>query len=211
MNRKTALILLLLTVQLSQPVWASWEVSPFAGGRLGGSITMENSTYDRLELQNSPVVGLAIGGDVSDEGAVEVLWSHQETTLRGRLTSTGMKEDVTDIASDQFFLNGLYYLQEGPLRPFALAGMGATSMRPYGKYENVTRFAWALGGGVKYYFNKVWGMRADARWVPTAIQSDSSVFCRSDAGAQCIVTSSGTMLDQFELTGGIFVRFGNKP
>jgi hypothetical protein len=190
--------------------WGAWEITPFAGGRIGGALNVDDATYNRLEFKDAPTYGLAIGADLNDESALEVLWSHQETTLKGRQSADGMKVDVTQLGADQVFLNGLYYLAEGKLRPFALGGLGVSMWNPYGNYDSVTQFAWALGGGMKYYLTKQLGLRFDARWVPTVLSSDSSVFCRSDLGGQCTVRSGGTLIDQFEFTGGLVLRFGHQ-
>src|SRR4029077_3578051 len=164
MKRNTAIRLgiLLSVLQTAIPAWSAWEIAPFYGGKMGGSLDVKNSIYDKVLFNDSASFGLAVGADVSTEGSVEVLWSHQDTTLRGRLQATGMKEDITTMGVDQVFFNGLYLMGHEPLRPFVLAGLGATRFNPYGNYDSLTRFSWALGGGLKYYLAKNWGLRLDA-------------------------------------------------
>ena len=169
---------------------------------------LTGGTYDRLEFKDSASFGLSVGTDVSSEGALEVLWSHQATSVTGRLAADGTKAKISDVNADQFLFDGLYLMGDEKLRPFVLAGVGATTWNPTGNYESVMRFSWALGGGLKYYMSQRFGIRLDARWVPTLVESNNSVFCVSNGGAQCNVTSSGQLVNQFEFAASAILRFG---
>jgi hypothetical protein len=70
----------------------------------------------------------------------------------------------------------------------------------------VTRFSWAAGGGIKAYPSKHVGLKAMARIVPTYIKTDSyGWWCDPFWG--CTVVANAQYSNQFELSGGLLLRF----
>jgi hypothetical protein len=92
-----------------------------------------------------------------------------------------------------------------------MGGLGATTyyLSSPEQSRSMTRFSFALGGGVKYRVNQLWGLRAEARWAPTVLKPvNSSFWCSvGGAGAQCLIRFEAPLHHQVDLTGGVFFRF----
>jgi Outer membrane protein beta-barrel domain len=95
-------------------------------------------------------------------------------------------------------------------RPYVLGGLGATQ---YGSLSTAagdvggeTQFSstWALG--LKVFPNPKFGLRLEARWTPTYIKSDpEGYWCDPYWG--CYTVSEAEFSNQYELSGGIIIRF----
>jgi opacity protein-like surface antigen len=100
-------------------------------------------------------------------------------------------------------LHGSAVYRFGPdnarLVPFVTAGAGAAFLSA-DDVEGETKFAWTLGAGLKWFVTERVGVRLQARYVPTLLNDESSDFC--DPFGFC----QGS-LQQFELTGGVTLRF----
>ena len=103
---------------------------------------------------------------------------------------------------------------DAAVRPYVLGGLGATQ---YGTLDvNVggidrsvdgdTQFSstWALG--VKLFPSPRFGLRLEGRWTPTYIKSDAAGWW-CDPFWGCYVVGSAQYSNQFELSGGITLRF----
>jgi opacity protein-like surface antigen len=100
---------------------------------------------------------------------------------------------------------------ERKLRPFVVAGLGFShfGVQPLNG-QNVlgfsNRFAYNLGGGVKYFFNPHWGLRAELRWSPSHTTSGLSEYCDPYFG--CAPTTVANKAEQGQANVGIIYRFG---
>ncbi len=95
-------------------------------------------------------------------------------------------------------------------RPYVLGGLGATQygslQTPAGDIGGETQFSstWALG--LKVFPNPRFGLRLEARWTPTYIKSDpEGYWCDPYWG--CYTVSDAEFSNQYELSGGIIIRF----
>ena len=71
-----------------------------------------------------------------------------------------------------------------------------------------TRFSSTWGGGVKAYAGENLGFRVSARWTPTYIKSEpSGIWCNPWWPWGCYVLSEADFSNQFELAGGVVLRF----
>jgi len=99
---------------------------------------------------------------------------------------------------------------DATVRPYVLGGLGATQ---YGSLSTTagdiggeTQFSstWALG--LKMFPNPKFGLRLEARWTPTYIKSDpEGYWCDPYWG--CYTVSEAEFSNQYELSGGIIIRF----
>jgi opacity protein-like surface antigen len=99
-------------------------------------------------------------------------------------------------------------------RPYFLGGLGATqfasvSARAGGQQRDIrgfTKFSttWALG--VKVFPGEHAGVRVEARWTPTYIKSDAAGWW-CDPYWGCYVVGNAQYANQFELSGGLTLRF----
>ena len=98
--------------------------------------------------------------------------------------------------------NGVYHLgnRDSRLRPFLLAGLGATFFRA-DDLESETKLSFGLGGGIKYFASNNIGVRGHFRYKPTLLDDEEAGdFCDQFGFCQ------GT-LNQIEVAAAVIVRF----
>ena len=95
-------------------------------------------------------------------------------------------------------------------RPYILGGLGATQ---YGSLDTAageiggeTQFSTTWAAGLKLFPGPNFGIRLEARWTPTYIKSDpEGYWCDPYWG--CYTVGDAEFSNQFELSGGIILRF----
>ena len=197
-----------------------FEIQPFAGATLTGGIPLESSdnvNLGTIHVDNSYNAGITLGVNINEEDAIEGLWRRMFTNgrLPAGLVDPGSSLSGTsfDLKIDQYHCNFLhhYTLNDPKAFPYVMGGLGATTYyaSQNGLTNSLTRFSFALGGGIKYFFADHFGLRAEARWAPTVLSaSDSRFWCSiGGAGAQCVVKLQGTLQNQVDFTGGVIFRF----
>jgi opacity protein-like surface antigen len=97
------------------------------------------------------------------------------------------------------------------LRPSVVGGLdfshyGVQPINGQSVLNLSNRFAYNLGGGVKYFFTPRWRVRAEARWSPTHTTSGQSVYCDPFFG--CAPTTVANKAEQGQANIGIIFRFG---
>ena len=89
---------------------------------------------------------------------------------------------------------------EARFRPFLSAGVGAARFSAT-DLESETKLSFGAGAGLKWLPTSRFGARLQARYTPTYLNdSSASDFCDPFGFCQ-------SWLHQFELTGGVVVRF----
>ncbi len=172
----------------------------------------DGNVYDRVDPQDSASVGFSVGAFVTENVELEFLFVRQPTTLEASGTQT---VEVSDINIDSY--HGIFSYNFGPgraaFRPYVFFGLGATrygdiSFTAQGQPRTVdgaTQFSTTFGGGMKAYFGAV-GVRLEGRLTPTYIKSDdASWWCDPYWG--CYVVGNAQYANQFEISGGISLRF----
>ncbi len=99
---------------------------------------------------------------------------------------------------------------EAKARPYLLGGLGATQ---YGSLSTAagdiggeTQFSTTWAAGVKLFPGKNVGIRLEARWTPTYIKTDpAGYWCDPYWG--CYTVGEAEFSNQYELSGGIILRF----
>ena len=191
----------LVLLALSAPARAqSWELS--------GVVAYTASAG--LEQQAPELSGLAVGGGFTwgvqaarSFGAhwgAEVSWTQQSSALE--LETSAGSADLFSMTVGQLHGDAVYHFgaADARLRPFVFAGVGATFLSG-DDLESETKLSFGLGGGVKYFPGKSFGVRGHVRYKPTLLNDD-------DAGRFCdpFGFCQGT-LHQFELGVGAIFRF----
>jgi opacity protein-like surface antigen len=197
----------------SAPLLAQgFEVTPFFGGRFGGGIpvtpfkTGDGFLVAGLDLKTGAAFGVTFDASLTENFQLEFLWSRQDSTVRGTNAVSTEKVDLADTNVDQYHFNLLYQTggEDDGMRPFILAGLGASRFAPSGGFDAQTHFSFGFGGGVKLFFTENLGLRIQGRWAPTRIGKDDFVFCAIDG---CFEVDASRNVSQGELTGGLIVRF----
>ncbi len=197
-----------------------FEFQPFGGYSISGGIPLiagDNTSQGSISVNSSYSIGATFGVNFNQLDAIEGYWRRQFT--EGRLPSEFAVPATTgnlipfDLKIDQYHCNFLhhYRLSDPSAMPYVMAGLGATTFfaRNGGQSESMSRFSFALGGGMKYFFSRHVGFRGEARWAPTLMSaSDSRYWCSiGGAGANCVVHLKAALQNQLDLTGGIVFRF----
>jgi hypothetical protein len=188
--------------------WEKWEVAPFVGFETSGSVPVTNSlTVDRLRANSGTSFGTFLDYRLSENAQAELMWNRNMTSFSERDATTGIYSKVFNSDIDQFHFGLLYMLRnsEKKLRPFIAGGIGFTHDSNSGNNSNKTSFSYGLGGGVKYYLTRHFGLRGDARWVPTYGNKTPGIIC--DPFGFCTQARVSNFFERGNFTGGLIFRF----
>ena len=144
------------------------EISPFVGWRHGNDISDVSGVA--VNLDSGTAYGFMVDVSVTPNVQVEFMYSYFSTT-GNVLVPPGLPEPGPvgqfDISGnvDQYQVGVLYQwdLQDPRLKPFVVASIGAASMRSEAVEESNTNLAYGFGGGIKFFFAKNIGVRAEYR------------------------------------------------
>ena len=186
-----------------------FEFTPFVGGRMGGGfdVTAADGTSSSVDLDAGMSFGIDLGLYRNEQSFYELLYSTQTTSF----DSTDPSLDRVDLRVDYLQFGGTAFFPQDSdhFMPYLSLTIGATLMEPdSGAYDSETRFSGSIGGGFRIPFNDNVSLNLGVRGYLTLLDSDSSLFCVSDAeGAGCLLRSSGSTFFQAEGLLGLSVRF----
>jgi opacity protein-like surface antigen len=192
----------------SERPFYQWEVTPFAGYRMGGDFDLEDATgaaAGDADLENHGSFAVAANLKLDETTAYELFYSRQETGLKDSSPLAPLDLDV-----EYLHLGGTLVLNEElPVIPYMGGGLGITRISPQGGTGSEdTRFSVSLSGGLRLPVTERIGVRLEARGYLTFINSDSEFFCASGSfGGVCSVRVRGSTLVQFELLAGASFAF----
>jgi len=180
----------------------------------GGGIRVPGvGTFDRVDPKDSASWGLRLGFMVNDNSEIGFLYNQQSTELDIGGTST---VKLGDMSVHNY--HGYYAYNAGDMdsktRPYFLFGLGATqfgtiSVTRAGTTRDIggnTKFSGTAGLGLKLFPSPKFGIRMEGRWTPTYIKSDATGWW-CDPYWGCYVTEKAQYSNQFELSGGVVIRF----
>jgi hypothetical protein len=186
------------------------ELSGTAGWTFSDGVNV--GTIDESPIQVGPKDafswGARIGFNVSENTEIGFLFASQSTDLE----TTGILSRT--IPQTVYNYHGYFAYNFGAadatVRPYFLGGLGATQ---YGSLDTAagsiggeTQFSstWALG--LKMFPSPKFGLRLETRWTPTYIKTDpEGYWCDPYWG--CYTVGEAEFSNQFELSGGIIIRF----
>lgn len=184
-----------------------FDITPLIGYRTsitfpigeGGRETNSNVIFDAR-----PSYGIAVGGRLNEEDLIEIRWARQDSHVHteGSIPYATQKVVLEQLQGD---FTHEYILEDWPLwaRPFVMGSVGATHLGA-GTGSSFTRFSFGLGGGIKVYFKRHFGLRVQAEWLPIVVNPEVSAFV---CGGGCVVRLSGTAVSQGEFVAGPLFRF----
>lgn len=187
------------------------EITGFGGGRFFGNIDLPNTggPYDYLKIDNNYDYGVMGDVDLFGPLQAEFMWSRQPTSLEAHYASIGNFNPAGNVALDNFQWSLLYQLRDSQskLRPYIAGGIGFThwenAVADSLPFTNTVGFN--LGGGVKYYFVKHFGMRLDFRWLPT--RTTSQLGYEYDYFGNPYAVNINNYAQQIQVNGGLIFRF----
>lgn len=185
-----------------------FEVQPFVGYKWGGSTPVGSNAdlIQNITFDSSIAYGVTATFNATPHLGLEFLWNRQPTNAVGKLPGGLNFPQTTSVNLDQFQGNFVFTFREreARLRPFVLVGFGATDIS--GRNAGVTKFSYALGGGVKYFVSEHVGVRLQIRYAPTYLYSTSAgVWC--NWYGFCFSVPNDHYLNQGDVTGGLILRF----
>jgi hypothetical protein len=168
-----------------------WQVTPFVGYSSSVDFDTSESTGNpsAKEHQNW---GLFISKETQDPGLIELVYSHENTTL------SPDQPDNLDI--DYLHFAGALILSE-EFRPYVGAGLGFTRLAAY---DSTIRPSLALALGVQPRLGDHIALRAEVRGYGTFINDNSEFICNPEV---CNLKVKGEMLGQIQANIGITARF----
>ena len=191
----TALAILSAAPAFSQ----GFEVAALAGYTTPGGLQHDTRTLDDLKLAGSSTWGASLGFFFSPRLGVEASWARVGSGVE--LSTAEASQEMFDVTIDQLQGSLVYQFggAESRIRPFLTAGAGA-SIFSSADIDSETKLSFGIGAGMKWLPSKRFGARLSARYTPTYLHDSSSDFCDPFGFCQ-------DWLHQFELTGGVVLRF----
>lgn len=186
------------------------EITPFGSYQWGGNFDTDafaGIAGGNLAEQASFSWGVIMSFLASDYGALELYYLRQDTDLSFE-PDFARSVDVGGFANNYLQIGGRQELPtRSDVRPFLSASLGINILDP--KADGIgssTRFAWSLGGGMKFLpEGKRAGLRLDARWMTTPVPSGTyGTWC--DVWG-CYAVSGTSWLNQFQVGGGLIIAF----
>jgi hypothetical protein len=192
------------------------EINPFFGYTLIDGVTVDpfvagGNIYDSINPTSAMSFGFHVGVFATENVEVGFLWDRQFSTLEAK---NGTAQEFTDMNVDNYHAVFTYNwgAEDATARPFLFGGLGATNFAPQEiagiAIDSETQFSSTWGGGVKIYPSPAFGFTAMARWTPNYIKSDpAGIWCSPYWFYGCYVLGDPQYANQFELSGGVSLRF----
>jgi hypothetical protein len=187
----------------------------FSDGVSGDIATVPGvGSFNRIDPKDAFSWGLRLGYMITDNNELGFLFNQQSTELE-----LGGGTDLVTLADVSIRNYHGYWAYnfgdfDATARPYFLFGLGATqygSVTPRVGDTNQsvgsnTRFSGSAALGVKIFPSPRFGLRLETRWTPTYIKSDASGWW-CDPYWGCYVVGDPQYANQFEISGGVTVRF----
>jgi len=212
MNLKAALLSGIASVLLiSSAIAQNFEITGQVGGQINGGLDLSTSLFHRIEVGNALNYGLTAGFLLGEHPAIEFQWNKMSADTRAQPINGGSSIKVFSLGQNQYMANFLFHFtdRESRTRPFAFFGLGASSLDPdRSGVKGTTRFAVSLGAGAKRNLSKHLGLRGQVKWSPTYLSTTTNggYWCDPFWGG-CWVIGNNHYLNEFDVTGGITLRF----
>jgi Outer membrane protein beta-barrel domain len=177
----------------------SWEVLALLGYTNTARLDTTAENVDELSIAGAFTFGAAATFFVTEHLGVEGLFMTQPTAVR--MTSAGIDATALDLKVSQV-LGSLVYQplsRSAALQPFVFGGAGA-SVFTANAYDAESKFAWTVGGGLKWMPSPLFGTLIQLRYKSTRLNDSGSTLC--DPFGFC---QDG--LPQLEFASGLVLRF----
>lgn len=194
--RSIVVLVVLLVVVVGGAQAQTVQLTPFAGFQFGGSfVTPAGAGFS---LSDTLDYGGSLDISVSKTFRVGLFYSRQETDLRGPGPSFDLTvERLMGTVSEE--------KGEGNGKFFGEVLVGVTRYVPaLSGFDSDSNFTLGAGLGLKQFFSRNFGLRAEARGFFTFTETNGGAFCN---GGDCLFLFSGSGLWQGELSAGLILAF----
>jgi len=181
-----------------------FQVGLHGGYRMGGGLEDSDTGEDRdFDDSSSFAIALEMRYGQGDDRFYQLWYSRQATSV---------DDGVDDFDADIEYLHIGGTLPFGGwehAQPYFAAGIGATRFSAsIPDADDNTRFSGSMAFGLEIPLATHAAIRLEARGYLTAVDTETSFFCRSDDGeGVCRIVASGSAIFQGEALAGILVRF----
>ncbi len=193
-----------------------FEVTPFGGYKFGGKINVygydANANVENVFVKSNLDYGVIADYSIWSSFAAEFMWVRQPTIYSQEdYDTTPPTSDFLAKGTLSTYTFGVNYTFRGDskVRPFVAGGLGWTNFGNLDSQPSVlyvgfyNKFAYNIGGGVKYFFNKYAGLRFDLRFAPSRTTPGVSEECY----ITCEEVSSSYHMNQGEVNLGLILKF----
>ena len=185
-----------------EPKPLHFDFTPLVGYRSYLGFPTGHPPSAHLVFGGAPSYGVSAGVRLDEENLIEVRWARQNSDVHLRGSNTPSAEAVLDQLQGDFTHE--YIVEDWPrTRPFVIGSAGATRIHS-GASNSFTRFSFGIGGGVKFYFTRHFGVRMQGEWLPLVVEPEVTSFV---CGNGCTVRLSARMVSQAEIAVGPVFRF----
>lgn len=202
----TVALLLFATAATAEVQPPRFEVTPFAGYRFGGTLSVENEpgAYD---LADAAGFGVLVNWPHRSGTKWEILYSRQSTDAE--FNGTTVNDAVVDVELQVLQIGGVYLFERDTVVPYLAATIGATHAEASSRgSESDTYWSASLGLGVLVSPNSRIGLRLEARANGTLLDSDTDLLCRTGPDLNvCAIRVDGDLMTQVEVFAGLVMRF----
>jgi len=208
---KTRVVLLLAFCTFAASGFAqNFEITGQVGGQINGGYDLSTSLFHRIEVHNGVNYGISAGYLLGEHYGVEFQWNRNVADTFGEPVGGGSGIRLFSLSQNQYMGNFLFHFtpRDEKVRPFVLVGLGANALDPdVSAVSGSTRFAFSLGGGVKYNISHYFGLRGQLKWTPTYLTTTNGGYWCDPIWGGCWVVGNSHYLHEFDIGGGITFRF----
>jgi opacity protein-like surface antigen len=186
------------------------EISGTAGWTFsdGVSVGASDNSAIRVDPKDAFSWGARLGFNLSPNVEIGFLFASQKTDLEASgIINRSVPQSIYNYHG-YFAYN--FGDTDASVRPYVLGGLGATQFgsldTPLGQVGGNTKFSSTWAAGLKMFPSKSFGIRLEGRWTPTYIKSDAAGYW-CDPYWGCYTVADAQYANQFELSGGIILRF----
>src|SRR5262245_21990662 len=200
MRTSTAFVVISLLLTASPARAQKWEASGIFAFTPASTVDRRAAELTDQDIRGAFTWGFQGARFLTPKLGAEVIWTQQATALE--IGTADGKADLFTMNVRQLFGNAVYQLghPEAKWRPFVFGGLGATFFSA-DTVESETKFAFDVGGGVKWLVLPGVYARGHVSYKPTFMKdTGSGDFC--DPFGFC----QGT-LQRFEFAGAVTLQF----
>jgi opacity protein-like surface antigen len=193
-------LLTCLALLAAAPAFAqSFELAALGGYTTPGSLEHDSRVVQDLKLAGSSTWGATLGYFFSPRLGVEASWARVGSGVE--LSTAAATQEMFDVNIDQLQVSLVYQLGRASsrVRPFATLGAGAAIFSAT-DIAGEAKLSLNVGAGLKWLPSKRLGARLQAKYTPTYLKDKGASPCDPFGFCQ-------DWLHQFELTGGVVLRF----
>ena len=186
------------------------EISGTAGWTFSDGVNVGaiDDSPIRVDPKDAFSWGARLGFNLTPNTEIGFLFASQATDLEASgIVNAQRRADVYNYHG-YFAYN--FGETDAAARPYILGGLGATQYgsldTPLGEVGGETQFSSTWAVGLKMFPSRKFGLRLEARWTPTYIKTDpEGYWCDPYWG--CYTVGDAEFSNQYELSGGIILRF----